>query len=497
MALIANPGLFSNLQKAQAGMTYGTKPYMQVKDMLGTAKDSIDLAIKSGQLSNDQYRTFLQAVEVADKTPGFKPLFTQWQQSPFAIPQVSAPQVSGSQPSAPVAVSAPEFSGTPLSRDSLVKQITETYKIEPTALSTTRTREQQQSLFDRWKAGEKNIFMPLNPADYPGRKEFHVNEIDVPTSVPESFMNKNGWYRPFPKDDPVHYEPIGSRGAPARAPSQAAPAQATAAEERPELDKELADQITRIKTLGLDSKQEREAIRAATEEHEKGKRAKEVATTQYEREVMNRVNKEFFESVQKPLGEAVSTGNQAYVANQRALKILDETKVGPGTTLAMQLAKIKEFAFGLSPKEKEEFVRQKSINQAQAEAVASGVKAAFGGNLSNKETDRFIQSLYSINDPKEFIRAALEMQIYAHKLKQDLLSHLTNVDQTKVDKNKTFTDYWSSDKPTELLKKYAPSVAKVVESAPSLEQFLKDARPLNVGVPDEALINWYKQKYGK
>jgi len=70
--------------------------------------------------------------------------------------------------------------------------------------SGVRTRADQQRLYDRWKAGDKNIFMPLNPANYPDRKVFHEDAVDIPPSVPEKFLKEFGIHRPLGKRDPVH-----------------------------------------------------------------------------------------------------------------------------------------------------------------------------------------------------------------------------------------------------------------------------------------------------
>jgi hypothetical protein len=70
--------------------------------------------------------------------------------------------------------------------------------------SGVRTREQQQDLYNRWKAGEKGIYEPINPADYPKQKTFHSDAVDISTSVPESFLNEFGIHRPMGKKDPVH-----------------------------------------------------------------------------------------------------------------------------------------------------------------------------------------------------------------------------------------------------------------------------------------------------
>jgi hypothetical protein len=94
--------------------------------------------------------------------------------------------------------------------------------------SGVRTREDQQRLYDRWKAGDKNIFMPVNPADFPNRKTFHDDAVDIPTSVSEDFLKQFGIHRPLGSRDPVHAVTMPNFGnqpqaaAPAGAP-QAAP----------------------------------------------------------------------------------------------------------------------------------------------------------------------------------------------------------------------------------------------------------------------------------
>lgn len=92
--------------------------------------------------------------------------------------------------------------------------------------SGVRSRAEQQRLYDRWKAGDKNIFMPLNPADYPDRKVFHEDAIDVPTSVSEDFLKEFGIHRPLGKRDPVHAVAMSGFGGQQSAP-QTAPLSAT------------------------------------------------------------------------------------------------------------------------------------------------------------------------------------------------------------------------------------------------------------------------------
>ena len=70
--------------------------------------------------------------------------------------------------------------------------------------SKTRTRAEQQSLYDRYVKGEKGIYMPLNPSDYPNRELFHQDAVDIGQEVPEDFLKKHGLERKLGDKDPVH-----------------------------------------------------------------------------------------------------------------------------------------------------------------------------------------------------------------------------------------------------------------------------------------------------
>lgn len=70
--------------------------------------------------------------------------------------------------------------------------------------SMVRTRAEQQRLFDEAKAGKPGIYMPTDPSKFPDKQTFHENAADIPTSVPESFLNEFGIHRPLGKKDPVH-----------------------------------------------------------------------------------------------------------------------------------------------------------------------------------------------------------------------------------------------------------------------------------------------------
>ena len=216
-----NPGLYQALVRAQMTAQPGTSAAAKIDKLLKTQQEMIELGIKQGTLN-------VQQVESQFKF-GVTPLNSSSVTAPTAQTAGQPNAQPNAAPNTPQRAAPPEFNEEPTPRDSLVNTLANTFKIDPKSLSTTRTREEQQSIFDRWKKGEKGLYMPVDPSKFPEQKEFHSNAIDVPTSVDEGWMNANGWYRPFPKADPVHYEPI-VKGTPApntAAAPNAAPAAST------------------------------------------------------------------------------------------------------------------------------------------------------------------------------------------------------------------------------------------------------------------------------
>ena len=86
----------------------------------------------------------------------------------------------------------------------------EQYGTDLPITSAARTREEQQSLYDRGSRGEPNIFMPTNPASDPNKQMYHEGAVDISTNIPPEFaarMEKEfGLHRPYGAKDPVHWE---------------------------------------------------------------------------------------------------------------------------------------------------------------------------------------------------------------------------------------------------------------------------------------------------
>lgn len=97
--------------------------------------------------------------------------------------------------------------------------------------SEERTRAEQQDLYDRWVKKEPGIYIPINPANHPGREIFHNTAIDISPELnreEEAWMKEQGWVRTMPVKDPPHYEYQGKwdetpAPAPAVKPNQEKP----------------------------------------------------------------------------------------------------------------------------------------------------------------------------------------------------------------------------------------------------------------------------------
>lgn len=152
------------------------------------------------------------------------------------VAPAAAPVAAPAAPAAPVATPAapqqrpakPVLEGLDPDLANRLNQAREAYRLrfnkDLPITSGVRSREDQQRLYDRWKAGDKSIFMPLNPADYPKQTTFHTDAVDIPTSVPEPFLREFGIHRPLGSKDPVHAVVM-----PSSQPQAAAPAAPTAA----------------------------------------------------------------------------------------------------------------------------------------------------------------------------------------------------------------------------------------------------------------------------
>jgi len=145
--------------------------------------------------------------------------------------QVSVPATPSAPPAAtdstPVASAEPQPSLSVEQSRQLVTQLKAAYRRDYgqdlEINSAERTRAQQADLYQRWQRGEQGIFKPINPEQYPGRDWFHLGAVDITVGrVDADWMQRQGWIRPDPQGDPVHWEYRGSAPSAAQKPAGSA-----------------------------------------------------------------------------------------------------------------------------------------------------------------------------------------------------------------------------------------------------------------------------------
>lgn len=383
---IADPSLVMRLARAQQLTPSGTRAAEQLKGLIDTQMKMLDFGIKSNTLTNDQIKTYNEGLKTQFQT-GITPIL---------------PNVSGRQPQPATAAQAPAVGqpatnttqvaapNTIVPREAVVNALTNMYDLKSDQLSSGRSREEQQALYDRWKAGDKNVFTPVNPADYPDQKVFHANALDVPRAVPEKFMNSLGWYRPNPEKDPVHYEPMkpgAVSGAVENKPSALVPASA---------QKDILAQKEFERQQLEKAESAREAPAADS--------LKELATIK-EGDLAD--NRGVFKTATNILNDPKMEDafgllfKQPGVASGLATMARDGVKVGPfGLSVDVYDGLIKQLSSYQQNKLRQLDMALSQIFVQKAQAM----KSAFGPQISNADIIKEEKTMASVRDPVNIIK---------------------------------------------------------------------------------------------
>ena len=200
-------------------------------------------------------------------------------------------------------------------------------------------------------------------------------------------------------------------------------------------------------------------------------------------------NESIIKEIQNPMLAKVAAEKDLPQQITRTLDILDKTKVGPGASTAMLVSELKGFFGDLKPEELQQLINQKTVNQTQASIVAGGIKAAFGAQLSDKEGDRYIKTLFTLDDPRQFVRASLELKRAAVYSNKDFANYLIG----KPDKAKAIRDYEaiSDQRNNEILKKHAPTVYAQMQKAQT-EKPAAEKPAATPAISNSAAETWLK-----
>lgn len=148
----------------------------------------------------------------------------------------------------------------------------------------------------------------------------------------------------------------------------------------------------------------------------------------------------------------------------RAIETLDDpnTKVGPGSTIQQTLLKTKGIFTQLPPSQLRELTNSRIMDQASKRRVTDGIKTALGGQLSDSDVKFVTDGMFTIDDPKQFIKATLEIEKANAAVRKDMLGALTH--SGALDKQAAYNEYVQSGRGLKILQEKAPSLFKNIDN---------------------------------
>ena len=130
-----------------------------------------------------------------------------------------------------------------------------------------------------------------------------------------------------------------------------------------------------------------------------------------QQENLGRANTSFMKGTYDPLAERVNAQEGQRVFVDSILKAVETGDYGPGTSIGQMTSQAAQaVGLPLSQAERENYLRNLTIENAKKQFVASGAKAAMGSQYTAKESENFEKTLAGINDPKEYIKSVYQIK---------------------------------------------------------------------------------------
>lgn len=130
-----------------------------------------------------------------------------------------------------------------------------------------------------------------------------------------------------------------------------------------------------------------------------------------QQENLGRANTSFIKGTYDPLAERVNAQEGQRVFVDSILKAVETGDYGPGTSIGQMTSQAAQaVGLPLSQAERENYLRNLTIENAKKQFVASGAKAAMGSQYTAKESENFEKTLAGINDPKEYIKSVYQIK---------------------------------------------------------------------------------------
>lgn len=173
-------------------------------------------------------------------------------------------------------------------------------------------------------------------------------------------------------------------------------------------------------------------------------------------EAMKGATKLFEDKVQGPMMEKAGRENVLVDQINNSLATLAKTKVGPGTEFGKTLLEIKGNIFPLTKDEQDRLANIRTLDQSAKSLTLTGIKSTLPGGTSDSDLRYLSDAMFSINDPKKFIRATLEITKASSVLNREILNYV-NQPENAFRKQQAYDEFMKSAKVRDILTREAPT----------------------------------------
>ena len=141
----------------------------------------------------------------------------------------------------------------------------------------------------------------------------------------------------------------------------------------------------------------------------------------------------------------------------RAIDVLDKTQVGPGTSIQKLLTETKGVFTTLKPAELRTLSNLRTLDAVSKKMILNDAKGSLPGSFSDSDREYVNQTGSSINDPKQFIKATLEIKKAATIANEDLINYL-NKPENAANIAVAMEKYKKSGRGMAILRQNAPTL---------------------------------------
>ena len=182
-----------------------------------------------------------------------------------------------------------------------------------------------------------------------------------------------------------------------------------------------------------------------------------------EKQATIEANKSFINKTREPLADKIEAERDSIIEARNVIEALKTGKYGPGSGIdqvGKQIAQV--LGLPLNPKEYEQYLNNLTIEKARQVFKASGARAAMGAQFTENESNNFLKTLASINDPKEYIKAVYQLKIATAEARQARLDNMDANPKNMAAADRKWRESGAGDKFLRQVDAYKPSTGTVV-----------------------------------